>query len=90
MPIAGPEDRVDAVLTQMRGRRFDCAAVVVVCTDGRLVGLATIERLLAAPADATMAQVMDPDPPVVAPGTDQEQALYGRPARRIRAGRRRP
>ncbi len=76
VPTAGPEDRVDAVLTQMRGRQFDCAAVVVVCTDGRLVGLATIERLLAAPPDATIAQVMDPNPPVVAPGTDQEQAAF--------------
>jgi magnesium transporter len=74
VPTAGPEDRVDAVLTQMRGRQFDSAAVVVVCTDRRLVGLATIERLLAAPSDATIAQVMDPNPPVVAPGTDQEQA----------------
>ena len=74
VPTASPEDLVDTVLTQMRGRQFDCAAVVVVCTDRRLVGVATIERLLAAPPDATIAEVMDPNPPVVAPGTDQEHA----------------
>ncbi len=74
VPTAAPGERVDAVLAQMRGRHYDSAAVVAVCTDGRLVGLATMERLLAAPADATVEQVMDPNPPVVAPGTDQEMA----------------
>ena len=53
VPIAGPGDRVDTLLADMRGRQFDCAAVVAVCSEGRLVGLATIEQLLAAPADAT-------------------------------------
>ena len=76
VPTAGPGDTVDAVLAQMRGRQFDSAAVVAVCTDGRLVGLAAIERLLAAPAHATVGEVMDPDPPAVAPGTDQEQAAW--------------
>jgi magnesium transporter len=76
VPTAGPGDRVDAVLARMRWREFDSAAVIAVCTDGRLVGLATIERLLAAPDDATVEQVMDPDPPAVAPGTDQEQAAW--------------
>ncbi len=76
VPIAGPSDRVDTLLADMRGRQFDCAAVVAVCSEGRLVGLATIEQLLAAPADATVEQVMDPNPPVVAPGTDQEDAAW--------------
>ena len=52
------------------------AVVVAVCTNGRLVGLAPIERLLAAPADAVVADVMDSDPPVVAPGTHQERAAW--------------
>ena len=82
VPTAAPGDSVDAVLAQMRGRQFDCASVVAVCSAGRLVGVATIEQLLAAPADATVEQVMDPNPPVVAPGTDQEQRRVGcRPAR---------
>jgi magnesium transporter len=52
----------------MRGSTFDSAIVVAVCTNGRLVGLASIELLLAAPADAVLADVMDIDAPVVAPG----------------------
>ena len=60
----------------MRGSTFDSAVVVAVCTNGRLVGLAPIERLLAAPADAVLADVMDSDPPVVAPGTHQELAAW--------------
>jgi magnesium transporter len=60
----------------MRGRRFDSASVVAVCEDSQLVGLVTIERLLAAPPDARVADVMDPHPPTVAPGTDQERAAW--------------
>jgi magnesium transporter len=58
-----------AVWDGMRGSTFDSAIVVAVCTNGRLVGLASIELLLAAPADAVLADVMDIDAPVVAPGT---------------------
>jgi Mg/Co/Ni transporter MgtE len=58
----------------MRGSTFDIGIVVAVCTNGRLVGLAPIELLLAAPADAVLADVMDIDAPVVAPGTHQERA----------------
>jgi magnesium transporter len=76
VPVAGPEERVGAVLDGMRGSTFDSAVVVAVCVNGRLVGLAPIERLLAAPADAVMAEVMDSDPPAVAPGTDQERAAW--------------
>jgi magnesium transporter len=50
--------------------------VVAVCVGGRLVGVATIERLLAAPGESTVAAVTDADPPVVAPGTDQEHTAW--------------
>ncbi|WP_199433763.1 magnesium transporter [Qaidamihabitans albus] len=76
VPIVAPEDKVDAVLDALRGRRFDSAAVVAVCRNERLAGLATMERLLAAPAGATVAQVMDAAPPVVAPDTQQERAAW--------------
>ena len=76
VPIAEPGDRVGQVLDRMRGVEFDSAVVVAVCTDGQLRGLVTIERLLAAAGDALVAEVMDPDPPVVAPGTDQEHAAW--------------
>ena len=76
VPVASPADQVDAVLAALRGQRFDSAAVVAVCDADRLVGVATIERLLAAPAGATVAQVMDGAPPTVAPDTDQEHAAW--------------
>ena len=66
VPVTKPEERVRAVWDEMCGCTFDSAVVVAVCTNGRLVGLAPIERLLAAPADAVMADLMDSDPPAVA------------------------
>jgi hypothetical protein len=60
----------------MRGRRFNSAAVVAVCAHDRLLGLATIERLFAAPGESRMADVMDSQPPTVMPGTDQEHAAW--------------
>jgi magnesium transporter len=76
VPIAGPGDAVGAVLDGLRGHPFDTASVVVVCVDGRLVGLATIERMLAASSETPMAEVMDADPSVVSPDTDQERAAW--------------
>ena len=67
VPMAKPDENVGSVLDGMRGSTFASAVVVAVCTNGRLVGLAPIERLLAAPADAVLGDVMDSDPPVVAP-----------------------
>jgi magnesium transporter len=76
VPIAAPDETVNSVLDRMRGVRFDSAVVVAVCSGQQLVGLVTIERLLAAPGHATLATVMDSEPPVVRPGVDQEQAAW--------------
>lgn len=76
IPVAAPDDEVDTVLRDMRGRRFDSAAVIAVCDGDRLAGLATVERVLAAPPGATVREVMDPDPPVVTPHSDQERAAW--------------
>jgi magnesium transporter len=76
IPIAAPEDTVDSMLRRMRGVRFDSAGVVAVCSGPQLVGLVTIERLLAAPGEAALATVMDSELPVVAPGVDQEHAAW--------------
>jgi magnesium transporter len=76
VPVVSPDDTVGAVLAGLAGRRFASASVIAVCSGDRLTGLATIEKLLAAPADAVVAAVMDADPPTVAPGTDQEKAAW--------------
>jgi magnesium transporter len=76
IPIAAPDDTVDSALERMRGARFDCAGVVAVCSGAQLMGLVTIERLLAAPGQAAVETLMDSEPPVVAPGVDQEHAAW--------------
>jgi magnesium transporter len=85
VPIAAPDETVDSVLDRMRGVRFDSAVVVAVCSGQQLVGLVTIERLLAASAEATVATVMDSEPPAVRPGADQEHAAW-RAAQRAEPG----
>ena len=67
VPMAKPDENVGSVLDGMRGSTFASAVVVAVCTNGRLVGLAPVERLLAAPADAVLGDVMDSDPPGAPP-----------------------
>jgi magnesium transporter len=57
-------------------KEYDYAACIAVCEGGELVGILKIERALYAPGEATAGEVMDADPPVVAPGTDQEQAAW--------------
>jgi magnesium transporter len=76
VPTAAATDSVTATIDGMRGRRFDSAAAVAVLDGDRLVGVATIERVFAAEGTATLGEIMDPAPPVVAPGTDQEQAAW--------------
>lgn len=80
VPVCAPGDRVAAVRAALPGRGFRSVADVAVCQphDGgpRLVGLIPLERLLDADADRTAGEVMDTDPPVVAPGLSQEKAAW--------------
>ena len=76
VPVASPRDEIAQVVAALPGRRFDSASVVAVVDDARLVGVVTIERLLAAPLTASVADVMDADPPPVAPHTNQEHAAW--------------
>ena len=76
VPIAGPADTIGAIRSGLEGRRFETAAAVAVCDEGRLVGLLRIEDLLAASEEILAAEAMDPNPPVVGPGLDQERAAW--------------
>lgn len=49
---------------------------MAVCRRDRLLGLVPVELVLAAPEADEMATLMHADPPVVAPGTDQEVAAW--------------
>lgn len=76
VPIVAPTAVVADVLDAMRGRHFESASVVAVCDGDRLVGLITIEHLLAAPPTAVAADIADLEPPTLAPHTDQEKAAW--------------
>ncbi len=76
VPVAAPTDTIGAIHNSLRGSRFDTAAAVAVCDQGRLVGLIRIEDLLAAPGEASASEVMDRDPPVARPGLHQERAAW--------------
>jgi magnesium transporter len=76
VPVATPRETAGEVRRTLAGRRFESATHVAVCDGGRLVGVLRMEDLLAAPEDAPAASLMDPDPPVVAPGLDQEVAAW--------------
>ena len=76
VPVAQPDETAGHVRDRLIGATFDTVADIAVCVDGRLVGIVAIERLLAAAPDATIDELMDHDPPAVAPNTDQEVAAW--------------
>jgi magnesium transporter len=76
VPIADPADRAETVRRALLGRTYECASHVIVSDANRFCGIVRIEDLLAAPADSTMAGLMDVDAPIVAPGVDQEVAAW--------------
>jgi magnesium transporter len=74
VPVAAPRDTVLDTIQALRGRTFDSAATVAVCEEGRLVGLVSIESLLAADPATRLSMITDTDPPMVSPELDQEHA----------------
>jgi magnesium transporter len=76
IPIATPGDTAGEVRHRLPGQSFDSAADVAVVEGERLVGLVAIERLLAAADEVSVGDIMDDDPPVVAPHVDQEVVAW--------------
>jgi len=76
VPIAAPTDRVADVRQRMVGHRFDSAGHIIVCEDRTFRGILRIEELFASSGDLQVGTVMDREPPVVAPGVDQEVAAW--------------
>jgi len=74
-PMATPDARADQVRAALTGQRFATTAAVAVCDDGRFVGLLRLEDLLAAPPNATAAELVDPNAVVVTDGVDREVAV---------------
>jgi magnesium transporter len=76
VPMCGPSDRAADVRLGLHGNAYDSVADVAVCDGRRLLGLVSAERLLGADDADLAGALMDPDPPVVAPGLDQEKAAW--------------
>jgi magnesium transporter len=80
VPVCTPDEQAGAVRAALVGAGHDTVDDVAVCDvreqPQRLVGLLPLERLLAAPAEATAGSLMDDDPPVVVAGLDREQAAW--------------
>jgi magnesium transporter len=81
VPLCGPDTTAAALRAMLAGSRYQSAADVAVCAYGasvphRLLGLIPLERVLAAPPESRAQDLMDPDPPVVAPGLNQEAAAW--------------
>lgn len=76
VPIAAPNAQAGDIRRSLEGHAFDTVAEIAICEHGKLLGLLNIEDVLAAPAQTLAHQIMDPDPPVVAPGLDQERAAW--------------
>ncbi len=76
VPVVSPSASAREIHTSLAGKTFDCVSHLAVCEGGRFVGLLRIEDLLAAPEEATARDLMDADPPLVAPGLDQELAAW--------------
>ena len=76
VPLATPQDTAGAVRRALEGNRYESAADIVVVDGERLVGLVAIEALLAAPGDVRMAELLDGEPAIVAPGVHREVAAW--------------
>lgn len=74
VPTLTPAATVAMAIDSLRGHGHDCATHVVVLEGERFAGIIPLEMLLAARAEQPLAEVMDADPPRVAPGIDQERA----------------
>ena len=76
VPVARPDATAGEVRAGLAEKSFDCADDIVVLDGSRLLGLVPIERLLAAPDATPITELMDDEPPTVAPGTDQERVAW--------------
>lgn len=76
IPVVAPTLHAESVRQNLMGQQFESASHIVVCDEGRFLGVIRIEALLAASSETTMDMLMDRDSPVIAPGTDQEIAAW--------------
>lgn len=81
VPLCEPETRAAALRVQLAARVYESVADVAVVEHRgsvypRLLGLIPVELALSADPERAARDLMDPDPPVVAPGLSQEAAAW--------------
>jgi magnesium transporter len=76
VPVTTPATRAEDLRKSLQGVHFESATHIGVCEGGRLVGVVRVEELFSAAPDVQIDAIMDNDPPVVAPGIDQEKAAW--------------
>ena len=74
--IVDPDATIAETRNLMAERRFDTLSDIAVCEGPSLRGLVRLEDLMASPGHRPVSAVMDNDPPVAAPGVDQEIAIW--------------
>ncbi len=76
VPVVAPGDSAAVIREHLRERYYESVTHIAVCDSERFRGLIRIKDLLPAPSETTAEDLMDLEPPVVAPGMDQEQAAW--------------
>lgn len=76
VPVVAPMTRAVEIRQGLVGQRYESATHIVVCEGGIFRGILPIEDLLVASEEARAQDLMDPEPPYVAPGVDQEVAAW--------------
>jgi magnesium transporter len=74
--VARPAQTAGEVRAALAGTRFDSVAAVAVLDGDRLIGLVTLEALVAAAPRVPITAIMDADPPVLRPHGDRERAAW--------------
>ncbi len=82
VPRTNPGATAAEVRSEITGVSFDSVDDIAVLEGDTLAGIVPIERLMAAPGDTPIADIMDSDPPVVSPGADRESAAWAMARRR--------
>lgn len=76
VPMAEPADLAGEVRQILGKESFESISHIVICREGRFQGILGIEKLLAAPEDCPVGDIMDREPLLVGPGLDQEKAAW--------------
>lgn len=74
VPVAAPSSSVWEIRRALDEGRYETMTHVAVLEGARLVGVLKMEDVFSAPPGTPVGELMDPNPPSVAPGTDQEVA----------------